>query len=544
MKGGGMGLAAALFGAVAGFIVAAWTWLGMPVEMPQAPTGPGEKLQCISYAPFRGEQNPFGPDVPIDARQIDQDLAQLKQVTSCIRTYSIDHGLDQIPEVARRHGLKVMQGLWLSSLPDLSRKQVEGAVALANRYPDVITAVIVGNEVLLRGEMSAPQLARTIREVKAQVTVPVTYADVWEFWLRYREVAAAVDFVTVHILPYWEDFPIPAANAARHVDDIRQQVAAAFPDKEVLIGEFGWPSAGRMREGARPSPVDQGRVLHDVLALAKQRGYRVNVIEAYDQPWKRQLEGTVGGHWGLFDGARRTLKFDWGVAVSNHPSWRQQAAGGVALAAVVFAAGLFGAGLAGAAPRPLALRAWLAIALSAAASGTMIGWTIANIPLESLTVGDWMRSLAWGAVAIAAPVLCAMAVAAGVAVPSFARVLGRRVDRVESWLAVSVGLVLVALTVLAVQAALGLVFDPRYRDFPFPALTAAAVPFLVCKTSWPRLRNLQPCAETVAAATLALSAVYIVLNETLANWQALWFAAGLLVLAFSLLPERVAPDSK
>jgi glucan 1,3-beta-glucosidase len=198
----------------------------------------------------------------------------------------------------------------------------------------------------------------------------------------------------------------------------------------------------------------------------------------------------------------------------------------------------------GGALRPLVLRDWLAIALSAVASGTMTGWTMANIPLESLTVGDWMRSLAWGAVAIAAPVLCAMAVAAGVEVPSFARVLGRRADRVEGWLAILLGLVLVALTLLAVQAALGLVFDPRYRDFPFPALIAAAVPFLVRKTSWPRLRSLQPCAETVAAATLALSAVYIVFNETLANWQALWFAAGLLVLAVSLLPERAAPDSK
>jgi hypothetical protein len=190
------------------------------------------------------------------------------------------------------------------------------------------------------------------------------------------------------------------------------------------------------------------------------------------------------------------------------------------------------------------MQTWLAIALSAAASGTMIGWAIASIPLESLTVGDWMRSLAWGVVAIAAPVLCAMAVTAGVEVPSFARVLGRRTDRVEGLLAILLGLVLVALTLLAVQAALGLVFDPRYRDFPFPALMAAAVPFLAHKTSWPRLRSLQPCAETVAAATLVLSAVYIVLNETLANWQALWFAAGLLVLAVSLLPVRGAPDSK
>ena len=72
--------------------------------MPQAPLGPGEKLTCVSYAPFRGDQNPFGPDVPIDPRQIDQDLAQLKVITDCVRTYSVDHGLDQIPEIARRHG--------------------------------------------------------------------------------------------------------------------------------------------------------------------------------------------------------------------------------------------------------------------------------------------------------------------------------------------------------------------------------------------------------------------------------------------------------
>jgi len=532
-----MGVVAALFVVVAAAIVAVWGWLGMAVDMPEAPIGPGEKLHCVSYAPFRGEQNPFGPDVPIDPRQIDEDLAQLKQVTSCVRTYSVDHGLDQIPEIARRHGLKVMQGLWLSSLPDLSRKQVEGAVDLAKRYPDVITAIIVGNEVLLRGEMSAPQLARTIREVKAQVAMPVTYADVWEFWLRYREIATAVDFVTVHILPYWEDFPIPAQDAARHVDAIRQQVAAAFPDKEVLIGEFGWPSAGRMREGARPSPADQARVLHDVLALAKRQNYRVNLIEAYDQPWKRQLEGTVGGHWGLFDGYQRTLKFEWSVGVSNHPRWRWQAAFGVSLAALIF-----GAALAAAGGRPLPTRVWLGIAVSAAMSGTMIGWTITSIPVESLTIGDWTRSLAWGAVALAAPVLGAMAAAVGVEVPSFARVLGRCGERVAGKLAIALGLVLVALTLLAMQAALGLVFDPRYRDFPFPALIAAAVPFAVLKTSWPRLRSLRPCAETVAAATLALSAVYIGFNETVANWQAVWFAAGLLGLAVSLMPGRAAPD--
>ena len=139
--------------------------------------------------------------------------------------------------------------------------------------------------------------------------MPVTYADVWEFWLRNREVYDAVDFVTIHILPYWEDMPVRAKFAASHVDSIRRRMAVAFPGKEILIGETGWPSAGRMREGALPSRTNQARVVSEILDLAKREGFRVNLIEAYDQPWKRQLEGTVGGYWGLFDAvqARREI---------------------------------------------------------------------------------------------------------------------------------------------------------------------------------------------------------------------------------------------
>src|SRR5262249_62043382 len=115
----------------------------------------------------------------------------------------------------------------------------------------------VGNEVLLRGEMSAPDLVRIIREVKAQVSMPVTYADVWEFWLRHRDVATAVDFVTIHILPYWEDFPIPARDPAQQFDAIRKQLAAAFPNKDVFVGAFGRPRSCRMSDGALPSPGNQ-----------------------------------------------------------------------------------------------------------------------------------------------------------------------------------------------------------------------------------------------------------------------------------------------
>ena len=91
------------------------------------------------------------------------------------------------------------------------------------------------------------------------------------------------------------------------------------------------------------------------------------------------------------------------------------------------------------------------------------------------------------------------------------------------------------------QAALGLVFDPRYRDFPFAPLTGATFPFLLLVRHWPGRKDLCPTAETVAAAVLALSAIYIVGNETLANWQAVWFCGTAMVLAFTLLPARDAP---
>ncbi len=185
---------------------------------------------------------------------------------------------------------------------------------------------------LLRGEMSATDLAAIIREVKSQVSMPVTYADVWEFWLRYSDLQNAVDFVTIHILPYWEDFPLPASLAAAHVDAIRKKVAAAIPNKEIVIGEVGWPSAGRMREAARPSPSNQARVIEETLALAQRENFRVNVIEAFDQPWKRWLEGAVGGYWGIFDRATQAPKFSFGGAVSDHPHWLMQAGAGMLLA--------------------------------------------------------------------------------------------------------------------------------------------------------------------------------------------------------------------
>ncbi len=532
-----MRLGFGLFALSAAVIVAVWSWLGAPVTMPQSPGGAGEKLYCVSYAPFRDGQTPFDLSTRISAQQIDDDLGQLGRLTDCVRTYSVDYGLDQIPEIAGRHGLKVIQGLWLSGHADKNRLQIETAVSLANRFPNVIRSIVVGNEVLLRGEMSADDLANTIRAVKQRVPVPVTYADVWEFWLRNRDLAAAVDFVTIHILPYWEDFPIPARDAAAHVNSIRKRVAAAFPGKDVMIGEFGWPSEGRMREGALPSPSNQARVIQEVVALADTEKFHVNVIEAYDQSWKRILEGTVGGHWGLIDAGSRTAKFTWSDPVSDHPLWRWQASGGILFALLVFGAAWLARARDG-----ISIGTWFAICVNAVVGGVLIGWTVANVPIESLDAGGWLRSLALAAVAFAAPPVVSAAMTGRRAIPSFARLLGPAAGRARDWQSIALVAVLIVLTLLAIQVVLGLAFDPRYRDFPFAPLTVATVPYFLLSLSMARLGGARGAAEIAAAAILALSAAYVLIDEGFANWQSIWLCAVLAALAFTLARVRDVQD--
>ena len=300
---------------------------------------------------------------------------------------------------------------------------------------------------------------------------------------------------------------------------------AAIPNKEIVIGEFGWPSHGRMREGALPSPSNQARAIEETLTLGKRENFRVNVIEAFDQPWKRALEGSTGRYWGIFDRSTQGPKFALGGAVSNHPHWLLGALFGILLAALTFGI----AATAGRQKKPVPYL-WPKIAGIAFLPAVMFGLAVETIPIESYSVGGWLRSLTFALVAAAAPIVCADACAVGRALPTFAAVLGRSGER-RGGLHWALGGAFIVLVLLALQAALGLVFDPRYRDFPFAPLTAAVVPFLVLMIAVPRPAGARAVAETVAGAALIACAGYIAINESFANWQAVWFCAAVAGLA-------------
>ncbi|MCA6110662.1 glycoside hydrolase family 17 protein [Bradyrhizobium cenepequi] len=524
-----------------GVIAAVWWWLATPITLSRAPIDPNAKLQCVSYAPFRDTQTPLIRTTHIPAEQIEQDLADLAKVTDCVRTYSIENGLDQVPGIAAKVGLKVIQGIWLGSDRLKNQTQIAVAVGLAKQYPGVITALVVGNEVLLRGEMTSVDLAAYVRAVKAQVQVPVTYADVWEFWLRNREVYDAVDFVTIHILPYWEDMPVRAKFAAAHVDAIRKRMAVAFPGKEILIGETGWPSMGRMRESALPSRTNQARIVSEILDLAKREGFRVNLIEAYDQPWKRQLEGTVGGYWGLFDSVNRVVKYPPGIAISNYPLWKWYMGAGLGLGFITFLVAWLTVRRRPWAPR---IMSWIAVGISATSAGVLLGVAIDKMIYESYGTGGWVQ---WGtllAAATLAPILSAHALMAGKSLPTFLDLLGPRQYRQGTLLTALLGLSLIVTTVIGAETALGFTFDPRYKDFPFASLTMAVVPFALLMLLNRPQAGVRPIAEAVFAGLLLVGAGYTFLNEGTDNWQSVWTCAMYVLLALTLWRARVAQSPK
>src|ERR1700686_1775069 len=123
-----------------GAIAAAWWWIATPVSLSRAPIDPNAKLMCVSYAPFRGAQTPLSPTTHVAADQIAEDLEQLAKISDCVRTYSIENGLDQVPGIAAKVGLKVIQGIWLGGNRLKNLAQIAVALRLTKEFPDTLTS--------------------------------------------------------------------------------------------------------------------------------------------------------------------------------------------------------------------------------------------------------------------------------------------------------------------------------------------------------------------------------------------------------------------
>ncbi|HBX54502.1 beta (1-6) glucans synthase [Pseudomonas sp. UBA2684] len=508
-------VAAYLFSCLLGLLALTGLWygIGQPVQLADAAT-PTHKLQCASYTPFDKDQSPFDQPINLRPERMAADVALLAERFECLRTYSVT-GLEALPELARKHGLKLIVGAWVSRNPQDTAVEIDGLIKIANAYPDVIDAVIVGNEALLRKEVTPQQLVALIKRVKSHIAQPVTYADVWEFWLKHPEVAPAVDFLTIHLLPYWEDDPAGIDTALAEVAQVRQVFGNNFAPKDILIGETGWPSEGRQRETALPSRVNQAKFIRGFVAMAEQNGWRYNLIEAFDQPWKRVSEGAVGGYWGLYDADRQDKSILAG-SVSNLPLWSFW----LAVSGLIFVATLLLAG------RPSSTRTALLLPLLAALGAACIALWSELAWVTSRFAGEWL----WAAALLGLNLLALSHAALALAAKTAWRA------RLFTWLDAHAGWWLVAAGFAGAVLMLGLVMDARYRSFPSAALLLPALVYLCRPVAGPR-REIAVLALLIGAGILPQ-----LYQETLSNLQALgWALTSALLVGALWRSLRVKP---
>jgi exo-beta-1,3-glucanase (GH17 family) len=491
----------------------AWAWFDRPVAIDHDWAGP---VESVSFAPFRRGQSPLTERYPTPA-QVEEDMRALVGLAGGVRTYSARQGMEALPEIAEKLGLKVTLGGWLGTSKikkERERNELEMAtlIAAANAHPDSVSRVIVGSEVLLRRDLPPDELIAWIRKVKAAVRQPVSYADVWAYYLKHPEVAREVDFITIHILPFWEDEPISIDDVERHVMRIVELVRNAYPGKPILIGEAGWPSLGRDRGPAVVDTVNQARFVRVMAELSKREGFDYNIVEAFDQPWKSALENTVGAAWGILDVDRKP-KFAMAGPVENVPDWPRRATFAVGLGVV--ATLIWGRRLRG-------IAAPVGFALLVQAVAWLVVTTAFHVEAVSFI---WWQEL-WAVLRIGLAVALA-----GIVLD---RVTGAKADR---WHAETVwplvGVYAVVWTTL-------LFVDGRYRDIPeidfaVPALAALVFCFfpLGASRAWQKDvgRRLAIALPLAAVAALVSESRALLIGEDFLREHATWAARWPLLIA-------------
>jgi exo-beta-1,3-glucanase (GH17 family)/uncharacterized membrane protein YdcZ (DUF606 family) len=487
------------------------------------------QLQCVSYAPFRRKgASPFLANFKVSKRDIEEDLRLVKKVSSCIRTYGVSGGLDQVPQVARELGMKVRLGAWISKDSLDNQRELNQAIALTKSHSDVVELLIVGNEVLLRKELLASEIIELLDQAKAKTSTPITYADVWEFWRSNPQIASHVDSIAIHVLPYWEDEPVAAPEAVKHVFTTLAEMQKLFRKKTIWIAETGWPAEGRQRHGAVPDAATQMQFIREVTERARREKIDINIIEAFDQPWKRALEGAMGGAWGVFDANGMERMQTNNATGSNYVRDRAWWRGWLG---ALFGGVFIGFGIA------LLLRLQYLDKAVCIICGAIIG---ALLPTQMDFIIVWART--------SQETIFALFNAFIVIIGSISLAL-LATHRLSTRATKFAQIALMTMLFSTAAAAIAMVADPRYRGFP---LGLYALPAIVTTAIYANL-TLERYIEQAKflSLILAIAAIAMLYQETIENSQALllcfyWLCVALPVLFAAVrspppLPTATSP---
>ena len=253
------------------------------------------KIHGLSFSPYIEGQ---GPGTQIGEAQIRERLAVIQPYVQWIRSFSCKEGNEQIPAIAAENGLKNMVGIWLDD--DLEQNEVEITNGIAVAKAGHADILAVGNEVLLRGDISEDQLLEYIGRVKEAVPgTPVGYVDAYFEFVDHPRVTAACDVLLANCYPFWEG--CSAEHALLYMKDMYRRVVDVAGGRKVIISETGWPNVGTPTMGAVPSFENAIKYFIDAYQWAEADGIEIFYFSSFDEAWKVDAEGDVGAYWGLWD---------------------------------------------------------------------------------------------------------------------------------------------------------------------------------------------------------------------------------------------------
>lgn len=252
------------------------------------------KLHGLAFSPYMDGQDNLC-DVSED--QIRARMAMLAPRTRWVRTFSCTRGNERAPAIARALGLKTMVGIWIDD--DLERNELEIANGIEIAKRGEADIIAVGNEVMLREELTEDELIAYIERVKAAVDIPVGYVDAYFLFENHPRVADACEIILANCYPFWEGYPIEHAHI--YLREMYRRAQRMAKGKQVIIAETGWPDVGTAESGSVPSRLNAMKYFIDTVEWTRKEGIEIFYFAGFDEAWKVDKEGDVGAYWGLWD---------------------------------------------------------------------------------------------------------------------------------------------------------------------------------------------------------------------------------------------------
>jgi len=256
------------------------------------------RLSGICYDPTRdGQCSIVSRTVLIGNKVI--DIRLVSRVANVVRTYSVTDSLGFVPHLCEQANIDCYLGAWLGRSKVENEKELNALLTISKRNPNCVKALVIGNEVLLRGDMDEDRLISIIKRIRKSTELQVTTGQLWSLWLKYPELAREVDFLLIHVQPYWAGISID--KAAEYIDQVYRYIQAMFPGKRIVLGEIGWPSTGKTIEKAVPSKKNQEKFIRALKRLSVEDGIEYFYYELYDGRKSIGPQAIATTSWGIYN---------------------------------------------------------------------------------------------------------------------------------------------------------------------------------------------------------------------------------------------------